>query len=319
PQNGTIIEDFVQERGHQEYGVQERGVQARDEQDRLLWLDGSGGTTIDAALTGLPAIGIRRDGTGQPVYRTPEGNRTFANTGVPSILTIAQERGIQQRNPSGQLLYLDANGNPTTAVTLIPSIVANGTGRLVWLDADNHRVFTQTGTPSLLSQPGELPQPIYLVSPSTGNPYKVLDVATQEVQEFAISRTSQGKYRIAWGADPSDEVTLDYNATRDTIATELAKLNNLDADDFDLTEVSRSGSGELSATYRITFQGRYADRDVPQLIVRPELGFEGQVAVATNTPGPRKSFVASPDGSGPLLWIMPDGLKADAPLSQYDA
>src|SRR5262249_44940645 len=100
----------------QETGIQPRGVQKTDSQNRLLYLDAAGKDTL--TNTGVPSITDPPGGvTGQLIWLDAQGNKTFSSaTGIPYIVRFPADRG----------------------------------GLPVYLNANHQRVFTNTGTKSMI-------------------------------------------------------------------------------------------------------------------------------------------------------------------------
>ncbi len=156
-ENGSIVEDFVQEKAISEKGIQMTGVQ-KETGGQLIYLDEEGNETIEN--TGIPVI--IADDAGALVFYNEDGYETFTDTGLPSIIT----------DPSGTQVYLDDSWNKTFLNTgrksyvtdfeagtlryvdsLPPVLVVNG-------DGPDFNVYEDYGSPEfynikvLLSQDG---------------------------------------------------------------------------------------------------------------------------------------------------------------------
>lgn len=98
-----------------------------------------------------------------------------------------------------------------------------------------------------------------------------------EVQTINLGAATAGTVTITF--DGETTAAIAFNATAATVQAELVKLSNVNAGDITVT------GGPLPGTVTLTFGGRYAGVNVPQVTVTPTGLTGGTVTVATTTEG----------------------------------
>lgn len=98
-----------------------------------------------------------------------------------------------------------------------------------------------------------------------------------EAQTVGLGAATAGTFTIGFDGEVSGAIA--YNATNAAVADALNAMSNVSAGDVTVT------GGPLPGTITLTFAGRYAGQNVPQVTVTPTGLTGGVVTVATTTQG----------------------------------
>lgn len=130
--------------------------------------------------------------------------------------------------------------------------------------------------------------------------WEVLNSPTSEVQTLNLGSASAGTFTISF--DGETTAAIAYNATAATVQTALQNLSNVDQGDIIVT------GGPLPATITLTFGGKLAAKNVPQISVDGSGLTGATVTIATSQGG------VNPSGKNDIK-----GFVADVPGAQLHA
>lgn len=130
---------------------------------------------------------------------------------------------------------------------------------------------------SLFTAGQELPSGIVLGRVATTNRFGPYGGNTNEVQTVNLGAATAGTVTIGFDGETTGAIA--FNATAADVQTALEAMSNVGPGDITVS------GGPLPGTITLTFGGRYAGVNVPQVTVTPTGLTGGTVTVATTTQG----------------------------------